>query len=638
MAISTLIPFQLEAAETRPNVIIITIDTLRADHLACYGYRRIQTPNIDSLASTATRFSRAYTPVPITLPAHTALFTGSFPMATGVHDFAVNKVPASAVTLAEILRQNGYATGAFIGAPVLDSTYGLNQGFETYFDNFDFSRLDEARADEIKRRGNIVVDEALSWLKQTSRRPFFLWAHLYDPHYPYTPPEPFATQYRDRPYDGEIAFADAQVGRLMAFLKETGSFTDSVVVLASDHGEGLGDHGENKHGFFIYNSTIHVPLLVKVPGAKPRLAGEEVSLVDVMPTVLQILRIAIPPSVQGRSLLSQILGRPAASSSNIYAESFLPLLHFSWSQLRSLQWRGLKYIEAPHPELYDTVADPRETKNLFDVRQADAHLLRDRLFTILRRYTPVTGETSNEKALADPALLERLQSLGYVAISSGTFADNSGKALPDPKDRIQVYELFWEAMAAGTHGRYEESLRKLREAEKLEPDSLPILFLTALDYFQMKNYPQAIGFFNRILILKPKYAPPYYYLGVIYAQGSNIEVAVANFKKALELDRTNFSAAFGLGAAYLKVQRVDDAAAAFQQAVQINPNYAEAYAALGEIYLNQQRLDDAIDVLEKAVKFAPRMSVAHLRLGQAYEAKGLADRAAEEFRRAKSPQ
>ncbi|PYV09661.1 MAG: hypothetical protein DMG23_10220 [Acidobacteria bacterium] len=623
------------AAGTRPNVIVITIDTLRADHLGCFGYREIQTANMDALARSSARFSHAYTPVPLTLPAHTSLFTGTFPMATGVHDFAVNKVPSSAVTLAEVLRQNGYATGAFIGAPVLDSTYGLNQGFETYFDHFDFSHLDESKADRIKRRGDVVINEALSWLKRTPRRPLFLWVHLYDAHYPYSPPEPYASRYRGHPYDGEIAFADAQLGRLVSFLKETGSFEDSLVVLAGDHGEGLDEHGENKHGFFIYNSTLHVPLLLKVPAATPRVVRDEASLVDVMPTVLQALRIPIPASVQGHSLLSEILGRPASGPSNLYSETFLPLLHFSWSQLRGLQWRGLKYIDAPRPELYDTTTDPHETKNLFGTRQADAHMMRERLITILHRYTPASGAAPSENGLTDPAFLERLRSLGYVATSTGTFADAAGKELPDPKDRLQVYELFWEAMEDGTHGRYEESLRKLREAEKVEPDSMPILLLTAIDYFQMKDYQPAIQLFSKILVLKPRFAAPHYYLGVIYAQSSNIEAASENFKRALELEPANFSAAFGLGAAYLKAKRVEEAAAAFQQTIRINPDYAEAYTALGEIYLYQHRVDDAVVVLERAVKLAPDMPVAHYRLGQAYEAKGRHQQAQEEFRRGK---
>jgi arylsulfatase A-like enzyme/Flp pilus assembly protein TadD len=628
---------KLQAAETKSNVIVITIDTVRADHLGCYGFRLIQTPNIDALARTSTRFSHAYTPVPITLPAHSSLFTGSFPMATGVHDFASNTLSTNAVTLAEILHEQGYTTGAFLGAPVLDSRYGLNQGFDTYFDHFDFSSVDEAKTDEVKRPGDVVVDEALGWLKRSPQRPFFLWVHLYDAHYPYAPPEPYASRYKTRPYDGEIAFADAQIGRLLSFLKTSASLTNSLVVLAADHGEGLGDHGEQKHGFFIYDSTLHVPLIVKIPGATPRVVGEEVSLVDVVPTLLQALHIPIPPTVQGRSLSNEILGRPSSGFSNVYAETYLPLLHFSWSQLRGLRWKGLKYIEAPRPELYDAAADPHETKNLLSARPAVGQVMRDRLSTFLEKNTPASGVAEGGKVLTDLALLERLHALGYVTTPAGTIAEASGKQLPDPKDRVQVYELFWEAMADGQHGRLDESLRKLREAQKIEPDSLSIIFLAALDYLQIKDFQNAIQLFNRTLEIKPTFAQPHYYLGVIYAQTANNQAAMENFKKALELDPTNFTAAFGLGSTYLRLKQVEEASGAFQEAIRLHPDYAEAYTALGEIYLYQKRVDDAVQALERAVAIAPQMRQAHYRLGQAYEAKGLSLKAQEERDRANSP-
>ena len=627
---------KLQAAEKKSNVIIITIDTVRADHLGCYGYGLVQTPNIDALARSSARFRHAFTTVPLTLPAHASLFTGSFPMATGVHDFASNTLPSTAVTLATVLRENGYATAAFLGSPVLDARYGLNQGFETYFDHFDLKHFDEEKADVVKRPGDAVVDEALAWMKHESKRPFFLWVHLYDAHYPYKPPEPYVSRYKARPYDGEIAFVDAQVGRLVSFLKEKESFANSLVVLASDHGESLGNHGEQKHGFFIYDSTLRVPLMVKVPGATPRVVGEDASLVDVMPTVLQALHIPIPPTVQGSSLLSRIMGRPGPGSSNVYAETFLPLLHFSWSQLRALRWKGLKYIEAPRPELYDAIADPHETKNLLATRPAVAQVMRDRLAEILRRYTSASGEQAGGKEFTDPALLDRLHALGYVTTPAGTVSDAIGKQLPDPKDRLQVYELFWEAMADGQQGRYEESLHKLREAQKMDPDSLPVLLLAALDHFQMRDFPQAIQLFNRTLELKPKFAQPHYYLGVMYAQTSNNEAAMEHFKKALELEPTNFSAAFGLGSTYLRLKRVDEAASAFQDAIRLHPDYAEAYTALGEIYLYQKRVDDAVQALERAVAIAPQMKQAHYRLGQAYEAKGLHTQAQEELDRANS--
>lgn len=628
----------LSAADTsKPNVIFITVDTLRADHLHCYGDTQIQTPNIDALAKTASRFTHAFTPVPITLPAHSSIFTGDYPMATGMHDFSDNKLAPSAVTLAEVLRQNGYSTAAFIGSAVLDSRFGLNQGFDTYFDHFDFSRLNETNLDLMDRRGDQVTDEALRWLRLNPRQPIFLWLHLYDPHYPYTPPEPFASRYRSHPYDGEIAFADAQVGRLFDFLRDAGIYDSSVIALMADHGEGLGEHGEKTHGFFVYNSTLHVPLIIRIPGTKPRVIDDEVSLVDVMPTLLQALKISIPPSVQGRSLLAEILGRPASGPSRLYAETYLPLLHFHWSQLRSYQSRGMKYIDAPRAELYDTRTDPHETKNLYGNRRALAHSLHDQLFTMLRRYTPTSGNATAEKELTDPALLERLRSLGYVAISAGTYSDASGKPLPDPKDRIRVYELFSEAMRDGQHGRYDESLGKLKEAAKTEPSLIPIHYLMALDYYRKKDFAQAAAEFQEVLKLDPKYALATYYLALAYGEMSDFDSAIRLLQKALELDPTNFAAAFNLGAAYLKKHQIQEAVAAFERSVKIYPDYAQGHEALGEMYLYLKRTDDAVRELERAVELAPGMRKAHFELGRAYEAKGLHEQAQRQFQLAKSP-
>lgn len=630
------------ASNSKPNVVVITIDTLRADHLGVYGDKDIQTPSIDQLARSGARFTHAYTPVPITLPAHTSIFTGSYPMATGMHDFSGNKLSPKIPTLATVLSRNGYQTAAFIGAAVLDSRFGLNQGFATYFDHFNFNRLDETNLDQAERRGDVVMNEALAWMKSRSfhsGQPFFLWVHLYDPHFPYTPPEPYATRYRTHPYDGEIAFADAQVGRLLAYLKEQRLDADSVIVLAADHGEGLGEHGEKTHGFFVYNSTLHVPLLIKIPGGAPRVIEDGVSLVDIMPTVLQELRISVPPTVQGRSLLSLILGRigqPSGSASQLYSETYLPLLHFHWSQLRAYQSRGLKYIDAPRPELYDTRTDPRELKNLYTARQSDAHEMHDSLFSLLRRFTPAGGNTVAEKELTDPALLERLRSLGYVAISAGTFSDTSGKPLPDPKDRVQVYELFSQAMADGQHGRYEESLRKLHEAEKTEPASMPIRYLMALDEYRLKDFHGALDEFKAALEIDPKFALATYYMGLTQGELGDIDGAAASFEHALELDPTNFSAAYDLGAAELKRNRVGDALKQFQRAAEINPNYAEAYEAIGELELYLKHTDEAIRALERAVDLAPGFSKAHYNLGRAYQAAGRAADAQREFDRAQS--
>jgi tetratricopeptide (TPR) repeat protein len=409
-----------------------------------------------------------------------------------------------------------------------------------------------------------------------------------------------------------------------------------LFVLAADHGEGLGEHEEKTHGFFVYNSTLHVPLLVKIPGVAPRVIENNVSLVDVMPTVLQALKISVPPDVQGRSVLGLIEGRAGKGSNDLpplYAETYLPLLHFHWSQLRALQEGNMKYIEAPLPELYDTRADPHEQKNLYSAQQSSEKEMKDKLSAFLRQFTPTGGSTVAGKEPTDPALMQRLRSLGYVAISGGSIADASGKALPDPKDRIQVYELFSDAMADGQHGRYEESLRKLAEAEKSEPDSLPIHYLMALNHYRMKDYRGALDEFKTALQIDPKFALATYYQGLTQLEMGDMDSAAVSFERALALDPTNFSAAYNLGAVMLRRGHVEEALRRFQQAVEVNPDYAQAYEAMGEIQIYLKQNDEAIGALERAVAIAPDFRKAHYNLGRAYQAAGRTADAQREFAR-----
>lgn len=620
-----------------PNVILITIDTLRADHVGIYGYAAAATPNLDALASTGTRFTHAYTPVPITLPAHASLLTGMFPMATGMHDFSGNKLPGNIPTLARILKEKGYTTAAFIGSAVLDSRFGLNQGFDTYFDYFEKETPDEMLLSKSERRGDQVMDEALSWLKRGPRRPLFLWVHLYDPHDPYTPPEPYASRFRAKPYDGEVAFADAQVGRLMDALKQQGVLASSIIVLAGDHGEGLGEHGEKTHGFFIYNSTLHVPLIMKIPGAAPRVVNDEVSLIDVMPTILQALKIPAPASVQGRSLLAQILGRPSGSASNLYAENYLPLLHFRWSQLRGMQSRGIKFIEAPRPELYDTRSDPDERRNLFAERGAQAQEMRGRLQSLIQRFTPAAGGGRAEKEATDPALLERLRSLGYVAVSAGAFVEADGRSLPDPKDRIQVYEMVSDAMLASEHGRLTEARRKFQDAEQAEAKSFTIAYLSALNDYRMKDFGRAAQHFRSALEINPNAGMAAYHLGLSQLQAGDSKSAMTSLERAWKLDPANFVAAYNLGVLYARDRRNEEAMRLFQDAVKVNPDYAPAYAALGELLLNENRPAEAVRDLERAVAIAPSMHKAYMNLGRAYEALSRKAEAEKAYQRAQTP-
>ena len=625
------------AVKPQPNVVFITIDTLRADHLGCYGYKQIQTPNIDALAAHGVRFERAYTPVPVTLPAHTAIFTGTYPTFSGMHDFSGNKLSASQTTLASVLKERGYTTAAVIGSAVLDSRFGLNQGFDFYYDHFDFNRLQESNLQEMERPGNVVADVALDWLGKNYKTSFFLWMHLYDPHYPYRPPEPYSALYKDRPYDGEIAFADSQVGRLIAFLKTKGLYENTLIVLTGDHGESLGEHGEKFHGFFVYNATLHVPVIFNLPGnSTAKTLPELVSLTDLMPTVLQALKIDIPSQVQGRSLLPLMMPEKKDGSRSLYAETFLPRIHFNWSELRSVETEKYQFIQAPNPELYDLTADPAETHNLYSDKKAVADELRARLNDLIHQYS--ADHELAEKTGLDPALMERLKSLGYAGFSGGGSSAAADISLPDPKDRILTYELISDAIADSQHGDYQSSTEKLLAALKTDPASVPVHYLLGLNYYRLHDFQKAADEFQRVLQLSPDYELAVFNLGLAYARTGDFDQAIQTLKHALELDGTNFSAAYNLGAAYQRKQLVPEAIAAFRQAININPDYAAAHRALGELLLYRGQVDESIAELRRSADLEPRDPGTHAALAKALSAKGLNAEADDEMRKAQPPQ
>ena len=617
------------------NVVLITIDTLRADHVGCYGYKQIKTPNIDGLAADGTRFDRAFAVVPVTLPSHTSMLTGTYPMFTGMHDFSANKLSPLQPTLASVLKQSGYETGAVVAAAVLDARFGLNQGFDFYYDDFDFNRLDEANLDEMQRPGNVVADEALDWLAKNSQKKFFLWMHLYDPHFPYHLSEPYSREYAERPYDGEIAFADEQVGRLLRFLKEKGIYKNTVIVLCGDHGESLGEHGEKTHGFFIYNATMHVPLIIRLPdNTEARVVANPVSLVDLMPTVLSALGVAIPSQAQGRSLLPELQDRDDAAARDrvLYGETFLPRIHFNWSELRGSENTKYHFIDAPRPELYDLTNDPGEVHNLFTDKSAVAEEMRAKLNGMIREYS--AGKEMAEKTGLDPALMERLKSLGYAGFSGGSDAGVSDRNLPDPKDRIAAYELISDAVSNSQHGRYQESIEELKNAMKADPNSVPVHYLQGLNYYRMKMFPEAVDELQKTIQLSPDYSLAFFNLGMAQAHLGQFDAAIATLQRTLQLDGTNFEAAFNLGVAFLQKRELEPAAAAFRQSVMINPELARGHRALGETLLYQNQLDEAITELRRAVELEPQEPIMHESLAKALTAKGLTAEADEETRRA----
>ncbi|MCU1269912.1 MAG: hypothetical protein JWN74_1206 [Acidobacteriaceae bacterium] len=620
---------------SRPNVLLVTIDTLRSDYLHCYGYPQIETPSIDSLAAAGIRFEQAYTPVPITLPSHTVILTGTYPMMSGMHDFSGNNLNPAQATLATILRARGYDTGAVIAAAVLDRRFGLNRGFDFYYDHFNFGRLSEGNLDFMERPANEVVDQALKWLAKPRKGPFFLWVHLYDPHHPYNPPPPFNQLYKENLYAGEIAFADTQLARLLAYLKQHSAYDHTVVVLSGDHGEGLGEHGEKTHGFFTYNSTLHVPLIIK-PSVNikfnNRLVKSGVSLVDLMPTVLGLLNIPIPPKVQGKNLDKMVLHGDDMEPSPLYSETYLPRIHFNWSELRGLSAKNYHFIDAPKPELYDISSDPGELHNLYVDKNAVSSEMRSQLTATVRHYT--ADHELAQKSTLDPQLADRLRSLGYTAFAAGDDSPVSDRQLPDPKDRIQVYETVTEAIDDSQHGKYQDSIEKLKTTLVTEHDSVPIHYLLGLNYYRTKDFANSVTEFKRALELSPNYMLAVFNLGLANAAlGDDVE-ASKYLKRTLELDPTNFGAAFDLGVTYLHQNMIPASTEAFRQSVTINPDFAPGYKALGEMLVYEGKVDEGLKELRKAVRLEPRDPRNHEALAKALEAKGLHMEAAEEMRQA----
>src|SRR5207302_715243 len=404
--LALLLPHALLAAtpyarRTKPNVILITIDTVRADHVGCYGATGIQTPTLDALARDGIVFERAISQVPLTWPSHAAILTGTYPFQNGVQDFTGQPLDPKFRTVAEAFKRSGYATAAVVSAFVLDRGWGLARGFDFYDDAFSAETFQQKDIGLGDRKAGESVTHALSWLKKTPRRPFFLWLHLYDPHSPYDPPEPYRSEYRSHLYDGEIAYADHELGNLMSWLKQNRLYDSALIVALSDHGESLGEHGEDEHGFFVYNATVHVPLIVKPPVGSGIAAGrhsEPVETTSVSPTLLQLAGVGVKDSIdsiyaqfQSHALFgtksgttptgSQAANQPAKDPAKdpAYSETFYPFSSFGWSPLHALESERFHFIEAPRPELYDLESDPGETRNIAAEQPATVAVLREKM-------------------------------------------------------------------------------------------------------------------------------------------------------------------------------------------------------------------------------------------------------------------
>jgi arylsulfatase A-like enzyme/Tfp pilus assembly protein PilF len=597
------------------NVVVVTLDTLRADRLGCYGFRGVETPSIDAVAEQGVVFEQATATAPMTLPSHASIFTGLIPPKHGVRDNGGFFLEADRVTLAERLADAGYATGAFVGAWVLDSRWGLDQGFEVYSDRFDLSRYKVVNLGTVQKPGDEVMDAALAWLTTVESRKFFAWIHLYDPHTPYEPPEPYASRYPQQKYLGEIAYADHVVGRLVARLEASGLLDRSVLVILGDHGESLGEHGERTHTFFVYDATLHVPLIVRTPWGDRGRSRAQVSTVDVLPTVLDLAGLPPQPGIDGRSLARLVLAPAAEADGLAYAESYFTRLHYGWQHLRALRDGRWKYVDAPRAELYDVRQDPGEKSNVYKANSRRGEQMRLRLEALAGGGVLAAPD----KDALDPETLQRLAALGYVG--GGPKVDPEAK-LPDPKDKIGLFGRIGEARAFAKDGRLEEAVTTIRAV--IAEDHGIIDAHTALGGWlrELARPEQAIAAYKRALDVQPDNEVALAALAEVYRAQGRPDAAIEGYRAVLRLEPRQPHMWYQLATLYLDLERSADAERTFRQALEHNPKMGAAYNSLAALAFARGDLAHAERLVRRGLELEEDLRTSRFNLGRVLEARG----------------
>jgi arylsulfatase A-like enzyme/Tfp pilus assembly protein PilF len=581
------------------NIILISIDTCRADYLGCYGYPRDITPNIDDVAQEAVRFEQVISPVPMTLPAHCSMLTGTIPPYHGVHDNFQHLAPQH-LSIAEVLKAHGFYTAAIISAFVLDSRFGLAQGFDSYKDDLpsspDLFFYSERHAADTSHL-------ACQWLQEHKKdQRFFLFLHYYDPHDPYCPPEPFATTFADSLYAGEIAYTDHCIGQVLEKLRQLGIYDSSLIIITGDHGEMLGEHGENTHGYFVYLSAIRVPLIIKLPGTnKGRRITQPTALIDIMPTVLSLAGIAVPASVQGQDMSGYILqARKPASARFIYTESLLPTEYKCNPLLAMVNWPW-KYIHTTRDELYNLGDDPAEKVNLAPQQSRLARQLRGQMDAIIS--DSLQAERTDSKLELDEASLNRLMSLGYVGGRvDETFQVDETK--PDPKDCIGLYERSNVLVGAIAAQKYEEA-RELCSQLLAERDDIPFLHnLAGTAAAATGRLQEAIDHYRDYLQLRPQDHEALNNLASVLSRQGNLEEAIRQWQEALRLKPDYFKAHYNLAGAFYKKGELQLAVKHWNEAVRTQPDAAEVLNNLAWVLAtnDNERLRDP----QRAARLARR--------------------------------
>ncbi|MCP5046257.1 MAG: sulfatase-like hydrolase/transferase [bacterium] len=613
------------------NVILITIDTLRADYLSCYQNGTAQTPNLDRLADEGARFERCIAQTPLTLPSHTSILSGTYPLYHQVRDNGGLRVPPQLELVSEVLKREGFSTSAFIAAYVLHSKWGMNQGFDTYSDDFDLEKY-KLTGTELEKRAEEVLTNAKQWISRHKKERFFTWVHLFDPHAEYEPPPPYDKKYPDNPYAGEVEYTDAQLGLFFQFLKEEGLYDDCLIIVTSDHGEGLWEHGERSHGFFVYDSTVRIPLIIR---AADRFPGKRVTglveSVDIAPTILDLLGIEVPKSYQGSSLVRAMSGKETGKQGVAYTEAYYSRLHLGYSELQSLYYQDWKYIRAPKEELYNMNEDAGEKNNTAMEPSAS-----DKKDAVKRRLFKFIGDKS--KGAIPPGQVanlsqrdrQRLESLGYLTTKAST-GTQAGETLPDPKDKLEFFQTFDSARKLMSEEKFDEALQIAKKIVAEEPDNVDTLMMLGIAYSKSGSPGESIPYFEKILEAKPDYNDAMVnLLRTLNAVGEQ-ERAIREGLKFLEIFPRDYVLLNYIGKAYFVKGEYDVALKHLVRSVEIEPLNSMALLRIGEIYLEKKDVSKAESYINRALGIYRDLQNAYYLLGKLEEGRGNVEQAREYY-------
>ena len=611
----------------------------------------VKTPTLDALAHDGVVFERAISQVPLTWPSHAVILTGTYPFQNGVQDFTGQPLAQQFRTVAQAFQKSGYATGAVVSAFVLDRSWGLARGFDFYDDAFSAKTFEKKDVGLVERRAGESVAHAIAWLKKTPRRPFFLWLHLYDPHSPYDSPEPYRTEYRGHPYDGAIAYADHELGNLIAWLKQNHLYESSLIVALSDHGESLGEHGEGEHGFFVYNATMHVPLIIKTP-IKPPLkppAGsgitrdrrrEPVETTAVAPTLLQLAGLKdvtdpIYAQFQSPALLdtnaSKNPGTGQSAQDPAYSETFYPFSSFGWSPLHALESERFHFIDAPKPELYDLETDPGEARNIAAEQPATVAVLHEKLQALLA-HNPFTQEQASAGNLS-PDAQEKLRALGYFGFRAAVSPEALKQGLADPKDKLWEFNSILQATDAFQRNHDDQAEVLLAEVQHKDPQIYVIPFLLGESALRRQNWERAAEQLQRCLALNPRFDNAMTGLALSLAKLGRVDEAKDWLHKALQINPENYRVWYQTGL----VDAASDPAAAlsaYQKSIAIQPNFSPGQRETGMALFQQKDYAGAATHLEKALSLGLEDARLHNFLGICYSQTNRMSQAVREHQRA----